>query len=197
MDDASRANDNIPMGFGPPMRGLHVALRRPVATDCEARRAIGHHEEIQRMYGVALPRTAAMTEPEAEGWFRSLGADGSIEWVIEADSRLAGTTRLHGFEAQTSAKYAIGLFQASRLGQGLGTEVTTLVVGYAFDELGLERVHLDVLEFNERAIRCYSKVGFRVVGRKPSDVVIDGDNVDDIVMAITEEDFRQSTRLRG
>jgi RimJ/RimL family protein N-acetyltransferase len=45
------------------------------------------------------------------------------------------------------------------------------------------------LEFNVRAIRCYTKVGFRVVGRKPSDVVNDGDSFDDIVMAITEEDF--------
>jgi RimJ/RimL family protein N-acetyltransferase len=114
------------MGFGPPTSGLHVVLRRPVATDREARRAMGRHEEIQRMYGVAAPRTAAMTEPEAERWFRSLGADGSIEWVIEADSRLLGTARLHSFEAQTSAKYAIGLFEASQLGQGLGTEVTTL-----------------------------------------------------------------------
>jgi RimJ/RimL family protein N-acetyltransferase len=158
-------------------------------TDREARQAIGRHEEIQRMYGVAVPRTAAMTESEAERWFRSLGADGSVEWVIETDSRLAGTAKLHGFEAKTSAKYAIGLFEPSRLGQGLGTEVTTLIVGYAFDELGLEHVALDVLEFNVRAIRCYSKVGFRVVGRKPSDVVMDGDAFDDIVMAITEEDF--------
>ena len=166
------------------MSGRRVVLRRPVVTDPEARQAIGRHEEIQRMYGVAAPRTAAMTEVEAEQWFRGLGADGTIEWVIEADSRLAGTARLHSFDAQKRAKYAIGLFEPSRLGQGLGTEVTTLVIGYAFDELGLEEVLLDVLEFNVRAIRCYSKVGFRVVGRKPSDVVIDGNNFDDIIMAI-------------
>lgn len=143
------------------------------------------------MYGVAAPRTAAMSEPDAERWFRSLGADGTIEWVVEADSRLVGTARLHSFEERTSAKYAIGLFEPSRLGQGLGTEATTLVVGYAFDELGLQHVHLDVLEFNVRAIRCYSKVGFRAVGRKPSGVVIDGDRVDDIVMAISEGDFQR------
>ena len=177
------------MGFGPLMSGRHVVLRPPVVTDRDARQAIGRHEEIQRMYGVAAPRTAAMTESDAERWFRSLGADGSIEWIIETDSRLAGTARLHGFERQTSAKYAIGLFEPSRLGQGLGTEATRLIVGYAFDELGLEHVHLDVLEFNVRAIRSYSKVGFRVVGRKPSDVVIDGDSFDDIIMAIAEEDF--------
>jgi RimJ/RimL family protein N-acetyltransferase len=196
MDGAERADDTGPMGFGPPMSGRHVVLRRPVVSDRDARQAIGRHEEIQRMYGLAAPRTAAMTDSEAEQWFRGLGAHGSVEWVVEADSRLVGTARLHSFDAQTSAKYAIGLFEPSRLGQGLGTEVTTLVVGYAFDELGLEQVSLDVLEFNARAIRCYSKVGFRVVGRKPSDVVIDGDAFDDIVMTITVQDFRAARRFR-
>ena len=190
MDGTSRTNDTIAMGFGPPMSGLHVVLRQPVVNDRESRRAIGRHEEIQRMYGVAAPCTSAMSEPEAERWFRSLGADGTIEWVVEADSQLVGTARLHSFEHRTSAKYAIGLFEPSQLGRGLGTEATTLIVGYAFDELGLQHVHLDVLEFNVRAIRCYSKVGFREVDRKPSGVVLDGNRVADIAMAITEEDFR-------
>ena len=190
MDGTTRTNDTIPMGFGPPMSGLHVVLRPPVVTDRESRQAFGRHEEIQRMYGVPAPCTSAMSESEAERWFRSLGTDGTIEWVVEVASQMVGTARLHSFEERTSAKYAIGLFEPSRLGQGLGTEATTLIVGYAFDELGLQYVHLDVLEYNVRAIRCYSKVGFREVGRKPSGVVVDGNRVDDVVMAIAEEDFR-------
>ena len=136
------------------------------------------------MYGVAAPRTEPLTETEAERWFERLGADGTIEWVIDADQRLLGVTRL-SFDGPSTAKYAIGLFDPTRLGQGLGTEVTRLVVGYAFDELGLVAIHLDVLEFNVRAIRCYANAGFQVVGRKPSDVVDKGTVVDDIVMSIT------------
>ena len=172
------------MGFGPQLDGEIVVLRPPVWADRESRQALGRHEEIQRMYGVREPRTGALTEEEAEAWFASLGADGTTEWVIEVDRQLVGNARLHGF-VERSAKYAIGLFDPGRLGQGLGTEATRLVIDYAFRSLGLERIHLDVLAFNQRAINCYLKAGFHVVGRKPSDILDKGVFVEDVVMEIT------------
>jgi RimJ/RimL family protein N-acetyltransferase len=72
-----------------------------------------------------------------------------------------------------------------RLGYGLGTQTTRLVVDYAFRSLGLERIHLDVLAFNQRAINCYLKAGFHVVGRKPSNVIDKGAFVEDVVMEIS------------
>ncbi|HUP72147.1 MAG TPA: hypothetical protein VM282_03785 [Acidimicrobiales bacterium] len=44
---------------------------------------------------------------------------------------------------------------------------------------------MDVFEFNVRAIRCYANAGFQVVGRKPSEVVVNAAVVDDIVMSIS------------
>jgi RimJ/RimL family protein N-acetyltransferase len=172
------------VGFGPQLEGENVVLRPPVLADRESRQALGRHEEIQRMYGAREPRTGPMTEAEAEAWFSSLGADGSVEWMIEADRQLIGTARLHGF-VERSAKYAIGLFDPDRLGYGLGTQTTRLVVDYAFRSLGLERIHLDVLAFNQRAINCYLKAGFHVVGRKPSNVIDKGAFVEDVVMEIS------------
>lgn len=45
--------------------------------------------------------------------------------------------------------------------QGFGTEATRAIVQYGFDALGLERIELTVLPFNERGIRCYEKCGFK------------------------------------
>ena len=146
------------------------------------------------MYGVARPRADRLTEAEAARWFNGLGGEGTVEWVVEEDLRLIGTARLHEFDAG-SAKYAVGLFDPALLGRGLGTEVTRLVVHYAFHDVGLRRVHLDVLEFNQRAIGCYLKAGFQVVGRKPSDLVMEDRAVDDIVMEITARSH--STGVRG
>ncbi|RPJ99073.1 GNAT family N-acetyltransferase [Priestia endophytica] len=42
----------------------------------------------------------------------------------------------------------------------MGTEITQLVLDYAFKELRLHRVDLRVLQYNKRAIRCYEKCGF-------------------------------------
>ena len=122
----------------------------------------------------------------------ALGGDDRIDWVVDADGSFLGTARLHALDGD-SAKYAVGFFDPARLGQGFGTEVTRLVLGYAFQALGLRRVTLAVLAINERAIRCYRGCGFEEVGRVSSAAVIEGQPVDDIVMAVTPPSFQPST----
>jgi RimJ/RimL family protein N-acetyltransferase len=175
--------------FGPRVEGRQVVLRPPVAADEGARQRLGRHEEIQRMYGVVTPRSGPITPDDARAWFAGLGATDTVEWVIEVERQLAGSARLHHFDDAGRAKYAIGFFDPPLLGRGLGTEATNLVLGYAFGRLGLDEVHLDVLAFNERAIRCYRNAGFRVAGTKPSGVVIDDEEIEDVVMSITASEF--------
>jgi RimJ/RimL family protein N-acetyltransferase len=50
--------------------------------------------------------------------------------------------RLHSFREDGSARYAVGFFDPERLGRGFGTEVTAIVVQYAFGSLGLQRLDL-------------------------------------------------------
>ena len=65
---------------------------------------------------------------------------------------------------QHSAEYSVGLFIAALRGQGLGREITRLVLAWAFDVLGVHRVELQVLASNSRAINCYLACGFRREG---------------------------------
>ena len=44
---------------------------------------------------------------------------------------------------------------------GLGREVTRLVLSWAFDVLGVHRVQLEVLASNTQAVSCYVACGFR------------------------------------
>jgi len=47
---------------------------------------------------------------------------------------------------------------------GIGTEAVRLAVGYAFEQLGHEKVWLHVDEWNRRAVKCYEKCGFEHEG---------------------------------
>lgn len=47
---------------------------------------------------------------------------------------------------------------------GIGSEAVRLAVYYAFNELGLEKVWLHVDDWNQRAIKCYEKIGFEREG---------------------------------
>ena len=144
------------------------------------------------MFGAAHPVTGTISQSGAEAWVANLGGDGCIEWVVEAERRFLGTTRLHSLHA-ASARYAVGFFDPSQLGRGYGTEVTGLVLDHAFRELHLEQLTLAVLAFNERAIRCYRRCGFREIGRVQEAAVIDGEPFDDLLMAVTADQYRERT----
>ncbi len=101
-----------------------------------------------------------MSSAAAAAWFERLGEAGSVEWVVETEGQFLGTARLHSFDDDASARYAVGFFDPDRLGRGFGTEVTNLVVEYAFSSLELRRLELAVLEFNERAIRATAAADF-------------------------------------
>lgn len=49
-------------------------------------------------------------------------------------------------------------------GNGIGTTALRLLLDICFANLDLHRVSLAVFDFNEAAVRCYEKVGFRKEG---------------------------------
>jgi RimJ/RimL family protein N-acetyltransferase len=59
----------------------------------------------------------------------------------------------------------IGLGERDYWGKGYGSEAMNLMLRFAFHELNLRRVSLDVFEYNPRGIRSYEKCGFRHEGR--------------------------------
>ena len=146
------------------------------------------HAEIVRMFGVIDAVDRSMSTADAERWYSDLGAGDVVEWVVEADGEFLGTARLHSFNTSRSrARYAVGLLDPSRLGQGIGRVVTRLVVAHGFSRLRLEEIELVVLDFNERARRCYAACGFQEVERVPSGVVVDQRDANDILMLITPD----------
>ena len=74
-------------------------------------------------------------------------------------------------------------------GAGFGSEAMRLFLGYCFRMLNLRRVALEVYEYNERAIRCYEKLGFVKEGKVRRSVYKDGQYIDEYMMAIFQEEF--------
>ena len=75
-------------------------------------------------------------------------------------------------------------------GKGYGTDATRLLLEYTFTLLNLNSVMLGVFtRFNERAIACYRRVGFREIGRRRQARIIGGQKHDAILMDILAEEF--------
>ena len=56
------------------------------------------------------------------------------------------------------------LAHAEQLGRGLGTAMVRAFVAALFADPGVTRIQTDPAPENRRAIRCYEKAGFRVLG---------------------------------
>jgi RimJ/RimL family protein N-acetyltransferase len=91
----------------------------------------------------------------------------------------------------------VGLGERAYWGKGYGTEAMRVILRYAFTELNLHRVSLDVFSYNPRAIRSYEKVGFLFEGRLRKLLARDGERADDVWMGILREEWVQRQRGEG
>jgi len=103
--------------------------------------------------------------------------EGSISWAVErrSDGAMVGTTGLRALDRQNrNCHWGITLGPPSVWDQGLGSEACVLVTRFALQELGMEKVYLEVFEGNDRARRAYEKSGYQLEGTFPQDMLIGG-----------------------
>ena len=73
-------------------------------------------------------------------------------------------------------------------GHGYGSEATKLMLEYGFRKLGLHRIELLVLDFNQRARYMYKKSGFAQEGTLREARLVDGNWHDIILMSVLERE---------
>jgi RimJ/RimL family protein N-acetyltransferase len=166
-----------------------LRLRAPQPGDAAARFALGRDPAITRLYGIDPSTMSPWSMSAAEAWVDRI-AKADCAWVIEYQARLIGEVRLHSHDPETdTAKLAIGIEDSTQLGKRLGRRIIALVLDCAFQGAGLRAVTVRVLASNTRAIACYTACGFRLTGRDRAAVEIAGIWHDDILMAITADEF--------
>ena len=106
------------------------------------------------------------------------------------DDRLVGFIGLDGhFFPHGEAFVGIGIGERKDWGRGYGTDAMRVMLRYAFMEMNLRRVSLNVFEYNPRGIRSYEKAGFRHEGRQRQYLNRDGRRWDIVYMGILREEW--------
>ena len=107
-----------------------------------------------------------------------------------ADDKLIGGVGLW-INSWTHADTWLGISIGEReyWGKGYGSEAVGLAVQYAFLELNLRRVSLGLHAYNERALKAYEKVGFKLEGRMRGEGLRDGVRYDSLWMGILREEW--------
>ncbi len=171
----------------PTLEGELVRLRPVAARDADGMWEIVTDPQSRRVTGT----TATWTRPQVERWCATIAAaEHRIDLAVTAggsDEYLGEIVLTDIDEGHGSARLRLMMRPAMR-GRGYGSEAIGLVLGLAFDGLGLHRVGLEVLSINPRAQALYEGVGFRVEGRL-REAYRDGDRwCDGIVMGMLDDD---------
>ena len=91
----------------------------------------------------------------------------------------------------------IGIFIGNKnyWSKGYGTEALSLLMDYGFKVLNLHSIFLNVYSFNERAIKCYEKVGFKIIGRRRESLLRGKERYDNILMDVLYDEFYEKNKL--
>lgn len=174
----------------PQLVGRVVGLRRPHATDLGAIVRWYRDPEVARL---TRYQARQMTQQEIERFFqvRMLAQDALAYSICELPTwRLIGFTTFSALDGDNgSVMFHITIGERDAWGRGLGTEATRLMLGHAFERLGLHRVGLQVFSYNLRAIRAYQKAGFTIEGRLRDAIQRDGRYFDEVQMGILDTEW--------
>ena len=170
--------DRLTLPALPVLPGERVILRGSTESDIDDRLRHPIDPEEEDGYGSSWRREWDGASYHTREYLlanRAAPVPGAYEWAVEYNRHCIGSAGLRVDADQHGATYTVGLFVAELRGRGLGREVTRLVLSWAFGELGVHRVELEVLAFNRRAIDCYLACGFRKEGvRREAELYPDG-----------------------
>ena len=177
----------------PILRDGDLVLRRWRADDVEATRHL-HDEVIARWFG--SPSTvpgaedhAAWVERTAREWDEGpTRATFLCEWNGEPVGSVDVRRSEHGVGVLSWATYA------PYREKGLASRAVRLLIRFAFDELGLERVEAHVNPLNRASLRVAHRAGLRREGLIRGNTVLEGERHDSIVLGRLRSDPEPHTR---
>ncbi len=107
------------------------------------------------------------------------------------DGALAGYVQLRETATQHLSATLVIMLGPEMTGRGLGSDAVRVALRYAFAVMGLNRVQLLSLSYNDRALRAYQRAGFVEEGRWREAVYIDGGYADQVMMSVLRREWDQ------
>ena len=120
--------------------------------------------------------------------------DDSFAIHVKDDDEPVGVISLMNIsDTNESAELSIIVGHPDDRHRGYGTEAIGLLLGYAFEELKLNRVGLSAFDFNGEAIAAYEKLGFVVEGSYRQAIKRYSGFHDAILMSILKNEWQAGT----
>lgn len=174
------------------LKGERVTLRALEPTDAEALYQWHLDHEFSDLDGVIYPTSRASWE-EFVGKIATPSFNELILGIEIQPAELIGYISLKRTRPEErNADFGIAI-RKENWSQAYGRDATNTIPCFAFNEMNLHRVTLTVLDYNERAQRCYLACGFREEGRLREAKYREGRYCDKIVMGVLKSEYMPAT----
>lgn len=176
-----------------PLLGERVRLREFRRDDVpRIQEWVNDHEVNQYMSWWVAPQSWEDTERFVESRINP-GPGGELGFVIclrdDPGETYIGSCGLRVDDRNRFATLGIVIGRKDLWSRGLGRDAIRTLLGHGFGTLGLNKINLTCVEFNERGARCYRACGFREEGRVRQRWLREGRFWDEIHMGLTREEY--------
>lgn len=126
------------------------------------------------------------TLKETKNWYHTSNPN---FWMIILDSDIVGYFRLSNYSEKNKYIYIGADIAPEYTGKGIAKEAYKKFIPYVFNTYNVNKLSLEVLATNERAINLYNKLGFVKEGVKREEFLKKENWVDSIIMSILKSEY--------
>lgn len=171
--------------------GQLVKLRAYKEEDIEKATVYINDEEVKKLMDSTIP--FPMTKWQEEEWIRSRKAntDFTYDFAIEdlKTGKYIGGCSINECDVKNrTCVVGIMIGDKEYWGKGYGSDALKVLIKFIFEEVNMNKIKLNVFSFNNRAIACYKKVGFKEEGILKKEIYRNGKYYDEIIMAMFKDD---------
>lgn len=132
-----------------------------------------------------------ITPEEHDAWFQRMPHDSTRRfWIIVCDGIDVGLVNIYGLDHQNRrCDWAFYVADPSARGKGVGSFVEYSILCYAFDELGLNKLCCEVLDFNEAVVSMHKSFGFQQEGLFREHIIKNGQPFDVVALSILRKEW--------
>ncbi len=162
---------------------------RPVEeTDLDWLKELRNHESTWSQLGHFI----MLNDVRQRHWFESLSARSDVEYLIFGHHKdRLGLIRLTDIDRINRSACVGGDIHPAHRGKGHAVIMYRLIFRLCFEEWGLHRLWLLVLDTNEVAKHVYTKLGFIEEGKQRQAIFRNGQFIDYLMMSILESEYRK------
>ncbi|MCR2045369.1 GNAT family N-acetyltransferase [Anaerosalibacter massiliensis] len=140
-----------------------------------------------------------ISEIGTRNWLNKAAANSSRKDFIvclRENDRPIGYGGLLDIDIKNSkAESYMGIGETDCWGKGYAREIRTIILEYAFMQLGLNKVYSYVWEENKKMIKVNERAGFKVDGKLREDVFSHGEYRSRLIMSILKSEYMKKNNI--